>query len=279
MPSVPKITVITPCFNCAATIGQTMDSVLGQSYSNLEYIVVDGGSTDGTSTAIAARANRLSHLLSGQDQGPYDAMNKGLKLATGELIAVLNSDDFYESAGTIASVMETYVSHPCDILYGNLRYVYSTDTQRVVRLWRSGQFTEKKLRSGWMPPHPATFVRKSLYERVGGYSLEYRIAADYDFFVRALFQKPSLYYLDEFLVRMRLGGLSNQSISLVLLKTSEDLRIIRTHGLGGIRTLVWKNLSKLPQLFTAACRKGSGSKERRSKAHARKPSGYETDSR
>lgn len=223
----------------------TINSVQSQAYGDIEHIVIDGGSTDGTVELLESQKSWLGVLVSEPDNGLYDAMNKGISLATGEIIGVLNSDDFYESNDAIAGVVDSFKRSPeSDIIFGDVVFVEAKDVTKVTRYYGAGHFNAWKLRFGWMPPHPATFVRKSAYERVGKYRLDMRIAADYDMFVRWLLVAGLKWkYLDKVLVRMRAGGVSTSGVRSSIRLNREIVRACRDNG---IYTNLLFVLSKIP---------------------------------
>ena len=242
--------MITVTRNCAATVLDCVDSVCGQSYDNREHVVIDGASSDGTLALLRARRDDLSMLVSEPDRGIYEAVNKGLHAATGDVIGFLNGDDFYADHHVLERVGTAFADPSVGAVYGDLDYVWKNDLNRVARHWKSQPFTPELLSSGWMPPHPTLYVRRSWYERVGDFDTRYSIAADY-FSVLQLFRQPDLNptYLPEVLVKMRMGGVSNRSVKAIVRKSREDLDAIRRAGLGGLRVLAWKNLTKVGQFF------------------------------
>lgn len=242
------ISILTTVFNNASEISHAIDSVLGQSYPQVEYIVLDGASTDGTQDIVHSYGNRIHRVISEPDKGMYDALNKGIKIATGEVIGILHSDDTYYAPHTLAHVASLFAATGCDAMYGDLEYVSKTDPSQVIRYWKSNPFDVKKFRYGWMPAHPTLFLKKSVYEKFGGFDLQYTIAADYDFMLRTLGSgQLHCEYLPEVITRMRVGGASNKSLKNILRKTADDWRAIRRNKAGGPMTLVWKNLSKVGQ--------------------------------
>lgn len=245
-----KITVITVAYNSAATIVDTLQSVAMQTHPDIEHIVIDGGSTDGTLALIAAHGVRVQHLISEPDLGIYDAMNKGLRLATGDLVGFLNSDDTYASPDVVGWIAQAAAAQGSDVLFGDLVYVDPARSAPLVRYWRAGNYSVAKLRLGWMPPHPTLYVRRAVIARVGHFDANLRIAADYEFILRLL-SRPDLAvsYLPQVLVKMRVGGASNQSLGAMLRKSREDLGALRKHGVGGVVALLFKNLRKLPQFL------------------------------
>ncbi|WP_417536740.1 glycosyltransferase family 2 protein [Methylophaga sp.] len=240
-----KVSIITVCFNSVETIQDTIDSVQSQTYGDIEHIVIDGGSTDGTVELLESQRSCLGVLVSEPDNGLYDAMNKGVSLATGEVIGVLNSDDFFESEDVITSVVDTLSRSPeCDLVFGDVVFVEPQDLTSVTRYYGAEHFAPWKLRFGWMPPHPATFVRKVVYDTVGNYRLDMRIAADYDMFVRWLLVGGLKWkYLDRVLVRMRAGGVSTSGIKSSIRLNREIVRACRDNG---VYTNLLFVLSKIP---------------------------------
>ena len=219
----PKISIITVCFNSQNTLRQTIESVNSQDYNNIEYIIIDGESTDNTLKIIQECDEMIDYFVSEKDNGIYDAMNKGIKAATGNIIGILNSDDFYNSTKVISDVVSAFVEHQCDSVYGDLVYVKEKNTKKIVRYWQSGEFTIKKLKQGWMLPHPTLFVRKFMYDKFGLYDEKLKNAADYEMILRLLYKHNiSVSYLPKTLVRMRQGGQSNLSISNRLKANKED---------------------------------------------------------
>lgn len=256
-----KISLITISFNSEATIGDTLRSVAEQSHPDIEHIVIDGASRDGTLQVLREQGAHVARMVSEPDKGLYDAMNKGLALASGEVVGLLNADDVLADRHAVAHVAAAFAPAPQaapDCVYGDLVYVAADDLERVVRYWRSGAFTPSRLRFGWMPPHPAFYMRRSRLDDVGLFDTTLRIAADYDFMLRCLTMPGvRVAYVPKVLVRMRLGGISNRSIASLLNKSREDLTVMRRHGVGSWLTLVSKNLRKLPQFF------GTGAKTSR----------------
>jgi len=245
-----KIAIITVVYNNEKMIEKCIKSVLNQTYPNIEYIVIDGGSIDGTIDIVKNYKNRIARIVSEPDNGIYDAMNKGINLAKGDIIGILNSDDFYFDDYVIEKVVDNFNKYDTAAVYGDLIYVDTVDTDKVIRHWKSGNFKYSKLKFGWMPPHPTFFVRREIYQTLGTYNLEYRISADYDLMLRFLGKfKISVSYLPEILVKMRVGGKSNKTISNIIRKSLEDYRIIKNYRIGGLYTLIAKNLSKIPQFL------------------------------
>ena len=248
-----KISIVTAVRNNHRTIEGVLASVAGQRGAEVEHIVMDGGSTDGTLEILERHRGQIASLASGLDSGLYDALNKGIARSSGEVIGLLNGDDMYAHDQVLARVTAAFADPQVDAVYGDLTYVRYDAPEQVVRHWRSGVFKPSRLRWGWMPPHPTLFVRSALHERVGGYDLRYRIAADYDYMLRLLRGGARCRYLPEVLVRMRTGGVSNGSVGGLLQKSREDLSAMHRHGVGGLESLLAKNFRKLPQfLFKSA---------------------------
>ena len=246
-----KITVITVCFNSAASIADTLDSVAVQTHPDIEHIVIDGASTDGTVAIVQDRGKHVACFISEPDRGIYDAMNKGLGLATGDLVGFLNADDMFAHRDVVASIARAAQRDPAaDAVYGDIVYVRADRPNQVLRYWRSGEFTRSKLRFGWMPPHPTFYVRAAKLAEIGHFDDQLRIAADYDFVLRSLARPHArAAYVRDVLVRMRTGGASNRSIKAMLRKSQEDLGALKRNGVGGWPTLICKNLRKLPQFL------------------------------
>jgi glycosyltransferase len=246
-----KISIITVVYNNSETIGECIQSVLTQAYRDLEYIIIDGGSKDGTLETIQAFKGQVSKVISEPDGGIYEAMNKGLGLAGGDIVGFLHSDDLYAHPRVIEKVAEGFETSEADCLYGDLLYVDKNGTGRVVRYWKASDFKKGKFRWGWMPPHPTFFVKKAVYERYGFYQPHLRIAADYEMMLRLLEKyQIGTFYLPEVLVKMRWGGVSNRGLRNLWIKSREDLLAWKLNGLSSsIYTIPLKNLSKIPQFF------------------------------
>lgn len=244
-----KISIITSVYNNRDTISDAIKSVLSQTYPNIEYIVIDGASRDGTIDIIRTYEDRISTLVSEPDRGIYDGLNKGVSYATGDVIAFLHSDDLYNDPDVVARVAEAFNTTGADAVYGDLIYTPKADTSKVLRYWKSRDFHPKLLKQGWMPAHPTFFARRELYERYGAFDTTFRIAADYDFMLRVLSQGIKTHYLPNVLYKMRVGGESNKSIQNIIKKMREDYRALENNRIGGVSTILIKNLSKIPQFF------------------------------
>lgn len=222
---------------------------------------MDGGSKDNTMELVKNWSQHLLTWESGKDAGIYDALNKGIAKASGEVIGFLHADDVLQDANVLGRIAQAFEDPAVQAVYGDLVYVSQNDLNQVVRIWHSGQFHLRKLRRGWMPPHPTFYARRSLYEQLGGFDLQYQIAADYDNMLRLLLggdgRGIQAAYIPEVLVRMRTGGLSNRSLRNILLKSREDLRIVRYNQVGGLMTIAMKNLSKVGQFLEACLTRGA----------------------
>lgn len=246
-----KLSIITAVYDREATVAQAIASVVAQSHGEVEHLIIDGGSTDGTLEVVQRLARPEMLVISEPDCGIYDALNKGIRAASGEVVGLMHSDDFFAHDRVLESVAIAFERTGADAVYGDLDYVAAADTSRVIRHWRSGEFTPQRLSRGWMPPHPTLFVRRAAMLRLGLYDTDYRISADYEAILR-WFGKGGLStaYVPEVLVKMRVGGESNRSFGRIILKSREDYRALRSTGVGGLRALAWKNMSKLPQFLT-----------------------------
>lgn len=277
-----KISIITATYNSTAHIAACLASVNSQSYKNIEHIIVDGASTDNTLEMIKTTKNRVAQLISEPDHGIYDALNKGIRLATGDIIGFLHADDTFASPTTIEAIAKEFNSsnqnistkstkrkefsplsgemsgisgqrgeapHQIDGVYGNL--VFTNAENKIVRTWQSKPFHPKNVRHGWMPPHPTLFLRKEVYEKHGLFDTSFKIAGDYDFMLRVMTDpEMRLRYLPEVITRMRVGGASTGSVKGLLLKMQEDIRALRNNGFKyPLAILAAKNLRKLPQLL------------------------------
>ena len=246
-----SVSIITVCFNSAETIENTIQSVIEQDYSNIQYIVVDGKSKDDTLKILERYKEHISILLSEKDDGIYYAINKGIALATGDIIAILHADDFYCSNQVISSVVKTFQEKQTDTVYGDLQYVHRNDTNKVTRHWIAGAFNSELFRKGWMPPHPAFFVQRSCYSKFGVFNTDLKSSADYEMMLRLLEKhKCSTQYIPQVLVKMRVGGKSNVSLTNRIKANREDKKAWLINGLKpGTFTLILKPLSKLGQFF------------------------------
>lgn len=228
-----RVSIITVSYNSADTIEETIKSVLSQEGTDIEYIIIDGGSTDKTLQIIESFKEKINIVVSEPDGGIYDAMNKGISLASGNVIGVLNSDDIYADNQVLKDVMLQFANSPnLNILYGNLVYVKKDDTEKIVRTWRSESYFDNFFEKGNVPPHPTLFVSSEVYQRAGSFDLQYNLAADYEFMLRVL-KKGNFRskYINRLIVKMRLGGATNKSFSNILNGNREILKAWVNNGL------------------------------------------------
>jgi glycosyltransferase involved in cell wall biosynthesis len=235
-----KITVITVCYNSAKTIADTLRSVREQTYEDVEHIIIDGGSSDNTLAIVASEGDHVVKLVSEKDRGVYDAMNKGIALATGVVVAFLNADDFYKDCNVLARVATVMQAEQLDALYGDVEFFRPGQQDSVARRYNSGRFTPCRLGWGWMPAHPALFVRRDLFNRFGLFCTDYRIAGDFEFVAR-VFKHPELRHrhLPESLVRMQLGGISTSGWRASLLLNREMMRALRENSISTNWIKLW----------------------------------------
>lgn len=249
----PRISVVTATWNCAGTLIDCLTSMNGQTYAHREHVVIDGGSQDGTLELLAQHRGQLAVLISEPDKGIYDALNKGIAHASGDVVGFLHADDLYAHPNVLANIAEAFADPVVCAVYGDLQYVRQADPHSVIRHWQSQPFRPQLLRRGWMPPHPTLYVRREWYQSIGGFDTRYRIAADY-FSVLQLFSQPDFnaVYLPQVLVQMRAGGVSNRSLANIVRKSREDWDALRRSGFGvssSLAALMTKNLSKVGQFL------------------------------
>ncbi len=245
-----KFSIITVCFNSDSTLEQTIQSVLNQTFKDIEYIVIDGGSTDGTLTILNKYKDHLK-FISEKDSGIYDAMNKGLKMAKGEIIGMIGSDDFYPSNDVLLQVSNAFDEFKTDAIYGDKQYVNPEDLNKIVRFWTVGPYKKENWLEGWMPPHLSFYLKKSVYDSYGYYSTDFTCSADYELMLRMLYKNGvSAHYLPKVLMTMRNGGTSNASWKHRLIANLEDRKAWKINNLmPKWYTLWWKPLSKITQLL------------------------------
>jgi len=244
-----RISIITVVKNNAQTIKDAIDSVLSQTYQNIEYIVVDGASTDGTVDIVQSYGDKIDKFISEPDNGLYDAMNKGIKLATGDIVGILNSDDFYIAEHVIEKVVKEFQEKGVDSVYGDLVYVDASDTDKIVRYWESKPYKKGLFYKGWHPPHPTFFVRNEIYKKYGLFNLDFKIAADYEIMLRYLVKyEISCSYIPEVIVSMRTGGTSNKNLTNIIKANIECYKAWRKNKLKiNPKTFLLKPLSKIFQ--------------------------------
>ena len=218
-----KISLITVTYNSEKYLSECIESVMKQSYKDIEHIIVDGKSTDGTLEIIKKYEGNITKWISETDRGMYDAINKGIAMATGDVIGILNSDDLLVSEDTIETIVKTFKEQKVDSVFGDLEYVDKENTDIVFRAWKGKNYNRNLFKMGWMPGHPTFYIKKSLIEKFGGYENHYFTAADYEFMVRHLFKHNiSSYYLPKLIVKMRMGGASNKNLNQRLRANRRD---------------------------------------------------------
>ncbi|MCD7923957.1 MAG: glycosyltransferase [Bacteroides sp.] len=246
-----KVSIITSCYNRETTIRSAIESVLGQDYADIEYIVVDGASDDGSMDVINEYSDRISTIISESDHGMYEAINKGIRVATGDVIGLLHSDDFFYDTHVVSHIVERLKQTGADFLYGNGLFVSPRDTDKVVRNWIGGTYRIWKVRHGWLPLHPTCYIRREVILKRGFYNETYKIAADSDLLFRYLLGGDiTVTYLNEYIVRMCMGGLSTDRTRRSQM-WEEDVRMYHSHGMNPIMTKIEKMLWKIPQFVQA----------------------------
>jgi glycosyltransferase involved in cell wall biosynthesis len=245
-----KISIITVCYNAEANIQETIESVLAQDYDNVEYIIIDGKSSDKTVNIIEKFKGKLTYI-SEPDKGIYDAINKGLKLAAGDIIGIIGADDFYPSPDVLSTVADTFQKSETEAVYGDKQYVNPDDTKKIVRYWKSGLYNIENWLNGWMPPHLSFYLKKSVYDKYGHYKTDFTCSGDYELMLRMLYKnKVSAVYIPKVLMTMRNGGTSTASWKHRLKANMEDRKAWEINGLKPRwYTLLWKPLSKVTQLL------------------------------
>lgn len=250
-----KISIITITYNSAQTLEDTLKSVTSQDYPNLEYIIIDGKSKDTTLQIVDKYKSGIAKVVSEKDKGLYDALNKGIKHATGDVIGMLHSDDLYANESVISNVMKKFAEDPSvEGVYADLVFVNRNDTNKSMRVWESGTYQEGDFLKGWMPPHPTFFVRKEVYEKFGGFNTELKLSADYELMLRLIHKNNiKLAYLPQVIVKMRMGGVSNVSFFVKLKANLEDKLAWKLNGMKPkFSTIIMKPLRKIKQYFKRA---------------------------
>ncbi|SBO12209.1 PGL/p-HBAD biosynthesis glycosyltransferase/MT3031 [Vibrio mediterranei] len=245
-----KVSIITATFNSSQTILDTLRSLNMQTYLDIEYIVIDGASSDDTVSVVEENSGRKTTIVSEPDKGIYDALNKGISTATGDIVGFLHSDDLFAYPDAIKDLVETLEREGTQAVYADLEYVSKENTSKVIRKWQSGEFLQDKLRYGWMPPHPTFFMKRELYIEYGVFDLNLKIAADYDSLLRYLWRhNVTASYLPKVVTKMRVGGISNRSLKNILEKTREDIQALKNNHVFWPLALLVKNVSKIPQFI------------------------------
>ncbi|NJR15031.1 MAG: glycosyltransferase [Calothrix sp. CSU_2_0] len=227
-----RVSIITVVRNNQATIAHAIDSVLSQDYSDIEYIVIDGSSTDATAAIAQSYGKKITHFVSESDLGMYDAMNKGLKLATGDIVGFLNSDDFYEGQSVISQVVEQFQYQQVNLVFGDIVFVHPKNTQKILRYYSSANFHPELFSWGWMPAHPSCFLKRQVYQEYGNFRTDYQLAADYELLLRLMqIHRISYSYIPRVLVKMRPGGASNRNFTCRWISNQEVLKACKEHGI------------------------------------------------
>ncbi len=233
-----KVSVITAVLSNRRYLSDAIESVLGQTHADIEYIIVDGGSTDGTIELVQSYGDKIDKFISEKDKGVYYALNKGIAMASGEVIALLHSDDFYVNRFVISQVVEAFEQQKCDAVYSNLYYVSNNNKDKIIRTWNAGIYKQDSFYYGWMPPHPAFFAKREVYQKYGAFNTELKFAADYELMLRFILKRHiHICYLPKYFIKMRVGGASNRSMGNRLKANIEDRK-------------AWKINQMKPRLFT-----------------------------
>ncbi len=246
-----KVSIITVVYNGEAFLEDCIQSVIAQDYANIEYIIIDGGSSDRSLKIIEKYKDDISHFISEKDNGMYDALNKGIKLATGDVVGILNADDVLASPDVINAIANSFISQNPDALYGNLNYVDPLNTNKIIRKWISKPYTKNAIQMGWMPAHPTFYVKRLLFETLGNYSLNYDSAADYELMVRFLYKyQINAIFLNKLIVNMRTGGMSNASLKHRYKALINDYRALIANRIPfALLTIFLKKISKIQQFI------------------------------
>lgn len=251
-----KVSIITVTLNSEKYLADCINSVARQNYKNIEHIIIDGKSTDGTLKIIRQHSKHIYSWVSETDRGMYDAINKGLKLATGDIVGILNSDDMFASADAVRSIVDCFETTDTETVYGNLVYVDAINTQKVIRYWKGVSYNRSRFRYGWMPAHPTFYMRRELIEKYGLYENHYFSAADYEFMARYLFlHKVSSQYIDTMLVKMRCGGISNITLKSRFRANRRDFLAMKKNKIPfSFAVSILKPLIKIPQFHSPYAR-------------------------
>ncbi len=246
-----KVSVITVTYNSEKYLEDCILSVLKQRYQNIEHIIIDGKSTDNTLNIIRRYENRIAKFISETDRGMYDAINKGMQMATGEIIGILNSDDMLDTDDVIDSIVNAFETNDVDTVYGDLEYVAANDTTKIIRIWKGRNFKRGRFRYGWMPAHPTFYIKRSLLQQYGYYENHYYSAADYEFMARYLYKnRVSSYYLPKLIVKMRMGGQSNRNLHQRLRANRRDYLAMKKNDIPfAFFVSILKPLIKVNQFF------------------------------
>lgn len=251
-----KVSVVTTCYNRVGTVSRAVGSVMAQTYHDIEHIVVDGGSTDGSVDAIkACESTRISHFISETDKGCYDALNKGLALASGDIVCWLHSDDVFFNESVIEDVVRVFEENDCDMVYADGLFVNPNNPDWVIRNWISGEYSDEKMENGWLPLHTTVFVRRDVFEKSGGYDEDYVISSDSFWLLKTMYKTGiKIFYMHRYVVKMNYGGLST-SFGKTMLRWREDLSVYKRSGISPYKALSQKILRKVPQFLSGPFKK------------------------
>jgi glycosyltransferase involved in cell wall biosynthesis len=226
-----KVSIITITYNSSKTLDETVRSVLEQSYDNIEYIIIDGQSVDTTLEIIKSYGDTISKYISEKDNGIYDAMNKGVSIAKGDIIGFINSDDKLNSNDCVSEIVKVFQVYKCDVAYGDKIYTESNNTDKVVRYWKAGEYNKNNFKKGWMPPHLSTYIKRDFYEKYGKFRTDFKIAADYELMFRFMYKyNAKSKYLPKVIARMRSGGISNKSLKNIFVSNYEVYKSWQVNG-------------------------------------------------
>lgn len=249
-----KISIVTATFNSGKTVRDTIESVLRQTYSDIEYIIKDGGSKDDTLDICREYEPQFGgkmRIISSPDSGIYDAMNQGFQTATGEVLMLINSDDLFARKDAVEQIVKSFKGNPdSDGVYADLYYVSQNNIENIVRVWKTGE--QKPMRYGWLPAHPTFYVKRAVYEKYGYFNLDYPLAADFELMLRFIEgHKIKLTYMPLHLVKMRLGGATSKNLKNIYKQDIETIKAFKENGLpgGNVTYLIWRYLPKIKQFF------------------------------
>lgn len=250
MSKYPKISIITVCLNAAKYIGDNITSVNNQDYPNIEHIFIDGLSNDNTVSIIKNMVGKNHTLISEPDLGIYNAMNKGIELASGKYLIFLNSDDMFSDQNIITKYVEAINQKSADIVFSDILFIQRSNKNNIIRTWKAGNFNKRKLKFGWMPPHPGVLIKAEIFKKFGGFNEKFKISGDYDFLLRIFSGfEGKIVYLNSVSVIMRYGGMSSRNYKNTFRKWKEDFIAIKQNNVGSILTVFFKRIIKLHQVF------------------------------
>ncbi len=250
MSKYPKISIITVCLNAAKYIGDNITSVKNQDYPNIEHIFIDGLSNDNTVSIIKNMVGKNHTLISEPDLGIYNAMNKGIELASGKYLIFLNSDDMFSDQNIITKYVEAINQKSADIVFSDILFIQRSNKNNIIRTWKAGNFNKRKLKFGWMPPHPGVLIKAEIFKKFGGFNEKFKISGDYDFLLRIFSGfEGKIVYLNSVSVIMRYGGVSSRNYKNTFRKWKEDFIAIKQNNVGSILTVFFKRIIKLHQVF------------------------------